>query len=61
MTGKQLPGFSDSFNRNRPAAARESDDDFDFSTTAHPGRELSTASLLVLAITTFAVWGGVGS
>jgi hypothetical protein len=39
-------------------AARESDDDFDFPPTAHPGRELFTASLFVLLIISFLVWGG---
>jgi hypothetical protein len=32
--------------------------DLDFPPSAHPGRELSTASLFVLAILTFLVWGG---
>ena len=36
-----------------------SDDDFDFPPTAHPGRELFTASLFVLVILTFVVWGGL--
>lgn len=39
-------------------AARESDDGFDFPPTAHPGRELFTASLFVLLIISFLVWGG---
>ena len=39
-------------------AARESDDGFDFPPTAYPGRELVTASLFVLVIMTFVVWGG---
>jgi hypothetical protein len=39
-------------------AARESDDGFDFPPTAHPGRELFTASLFVLLIIAFLVWGG---
>jgi hypothetical protein len=39
-------------------AARESDGGFDFPPTAYPGRELVTASLFVLVITTSAVWGG---
>jgi hypothetical protein len=34
------------------------DDGLDFPPTAHPGRELLTASLFVLAIITFLVWGG---
>jgi hypothetical protein len=36
--------------------ARESDDGFDFPLTAHPGRELFTASLFVLLIMPF--WSG---
>jgi hypothetical protein len=36
---------------------RESDDGFDFPPTAHPGRELFTASLFALVIITFVVWG----
>ena len=39
-------------------AARESDDGFDFPPTAHPGRELFTASLFVLLIMALLVWGG---
>jgi hypothetical protein len=39
-------------------AAGESDDGLDFPPTAYPGRELFTASLFVLVIITFAVWGG---
>jgi hypothetical protein len=42
----------------REEAAPESDDDFDFPPTAHPGRELFTASLFVLLIMAFAIWGG---
>ena len=38
--------------------ARESDDGFDFPPTAHPGRELFTASLFVLLIIALLVWGG---
>ena len=38
--------------------ARESDDGFDFPPTPYPGRELVTASLFVLVITTSVVWGG---
>ena len=38
-------------------AERESDDGFDFPPTAHPGRELFTASLFALVITTLVVWG----
>jgi hypothetical protein len=39
-------------------AARESDDGYDFPPTAHPARELFTASLFVLLIISFLVWGG---
>jgi hypothetical protein len=39
-------------------AARESDDGFDFPPTAHPGRELFTASLFILLIMALLVWGG---
>lgn len=38
--------------------ARKYDDSLDFPPPAHPGRELFTASLFVLVITTFVVWGG---
>jgi hypothetical protein len=44
--------------QSSPGAARESDDGFDFPPTAHPGRELFTASLFVLLILALAVWGG---
>ena len=40
------------------AAAQESDDGFDFLPTAHPGRELFTASLFVLLIVALFVWTG---
>jgi hypothetical protein len=33
-------------------------DDFDFPPTDHPRRELSTASVFVLALLVFIVWGG---
>jgi hypothetical protein len=39
-------------------AARELDDGFDFPPTAHPGRELFTASVFVLLIISLLVWGG---
>jgi hypothetical protein len=39
-------------------AWRESDDGFDFPPTAHPGRELFTASLFVLLSLTLLLWGG---
>jgi hypothetical protein len=35
-----------------------SDDDYDFPPTAHPGRELVTASLFVLLIMALVVWSG---
>jgi hypothetical protein len=35
------------------------DSDCDFPPTVHPGRDLFTASLLVLVILTFVVWGGL--
>jgi hypothetical protein len=34
------------------------DDGFDFPPTAHPGRELFTASLFVLLIMALLVWAG---
>lgn len=62
MTGTQLVEFSDALRWDRqnasPSAVREFDDGFDFPPTAHPRRELCTASLFVLAIMTFVVWGG---
>jgi hypothetical protein len=39
-------------------AERELDDGFDFPPTAHPGRELFTASVFVLLIIFLLVWGG---
>jgi hypothetical protein len=39
-------------------AACEFEDDLDFPPTAHPGRELLTATLCVATILTFLVWGG---
>ena len=39
-------------------AAQDSDDDFDFLPTAHPGRELFTASLFVLLTIALFVWAG---
>jgi hypothetical protein len=39
-------------------AAEESDDGFDFPPTAHPGRELFTASFFVLLIMSLVIWGG---
>jgi hypothetical protein len=40
------------------AAAQDVDDDFDFLPTAHPGRELFTASLFVLLTIALFVWAG---
>jgi hypothetical protein len=61
-TGKPLVEFFDGFGWDHPnatpSAVRESDDGFDFTPSAHPSRELSTASLFVLAIMTFVIWGG---
>jgi hypothetical protein len=37
---------------------RDSDDGFDFPPTAHPGRELFTASLFVLLSLALLFWGG---
>jgi hypothetical protein len=45
-------------SRSSVNAARESDDGFDFPQTEHPGRELFTASVFVLLIISFLVWGG---
>ena len=38
-------------------AVRESDDGFAYPPTAHPGRELCTASLFVLLILALEIWG----
>jgi len=40
------------------SAAQDADDDFDFLPTAHPGRELFTASLFVLLTIALFVWAG---
>ena len=40
------------------AAAQDAEDDFDFLPTAHPGRELFTASLFVLLMIALCVWAG---
>jgi hypothetical protein len=47
---RKARGFSDSICF--------SDDDFDFPPTSHPGRELFTFGLVLLAILTFVIWGG---
>jgi hypothetical protein len=39
-------------------AAQDSDDEFDFMPTAHPGREVFTASLFVFLIIALFVWAG---
>jgi hypothetical protein len=44
-------------SQSSDGAARESDDGFDFPPTAHPGRELFTASLFVLLVLAALVWG----
>jgi hypothetical protein len=45
-------------SRSSVGGAHESDDGFDFPPTAHPGRELFTASLFFLLIMGLLVWGG---
>lgn len=40
------------------AGPHEYDAEFDCLPTVHPGRELFTFSLFILAILTFLVWGG---
>ena len=45
-------------SESRVDEARESDDGLDFPPTAHPGRELFTASLFVVMILSLLVWGG---
>lgn len=39
--------------------ARDSQDDYDFPPTLHPGRELFTASVVLLAILGLFAWGVV--
>jgi hypothetical protein len=62
MTGKQLVEFSDAFSWDHsdriPSEVRESDGGFDFPPVAHPDRELCTASVFVLTVMTFLIWGG---
>jgi hypothetical protein len=69
MRGKQLAEFSDSvglyrqsavldYSAQQPRDTGEYDAGFDFPPMEHPGRELFTFSLFVLAILTFLVWGG---
>jgi hypothetical protein len=49
---------AESASQSSVDAACEFDDGFDFPPTAHPGRGLFTASLFVLLIFSFLVWGG---
>jgi hypothetical protein len=56
-TGTRAVG-AERASQSSVGAARESDDGFDFPPTAHPGRELFTASLFVLLIMALLVWGG---
>jgi hypothetical protein len=62
MIDKQVAEFSDSFiwdcTSATPRVAAKLDDGFDFPPAVHPGRDLSTAALLVLSLITSAVWGG---
>jgi hypothetical protein len=71
MIGKQLTEFSDSVGWHRQSAVLdysaqqqpdtgECDALFDFPPMEHPGRELFTFSLFVLAILTLLVWGSWG-
>ena len=46
-------------SRSSVGDAPEFDDGFDFPPTAHPGRELVTASLFGLLIVGLLVWGGL--
>jgi len=63
MAGKEFPVLIpqdkvEIASQSYVGALRGSDDGLDFPPTAHPGRELLTASLFVLAVITFLVWGG---
>jgi len=58
LYAEMAPPFSGG-TRESEGAFYVSGDDFDFPPTAHPGRELFTASLFVLVILTFVVWGGL--
>jgi hypothetical protein len=64
MTGKQLIELSDALSWDdrsaTPSEVLESDEGFDLPPTLHPGRELLTFGLFVLAIMIFVVWGGWG-
>lgn len=61
MIDKQLVEFSDAFSWDHasaiPSEMHESDNGFDFLPTAHPDRELCTASLFLLMVTTGVIWG----
>jgi hypothetical protein len=63
IAGKEFPGFIpqdkvEIASQSYVGRLSGSDDGLDFPPTAHPGRELFTASLFVLVIITFLVWGG---
>lgn len=62
MTGKQLVESSDALSWDHasaiPSEVPEPDDGFNFPPTAHPDRELCTASLFLLMVTTVVIWGG---
>ncbi len=53
-----LPAQRASQSQSSVDAARETDDGLDFPPTAHPGRELLTASLFVFLVIALLVWGG---
>ena len=58
MAHIEIPSLRDErASQSSVNAARESDDGFDFPPTAHPARELFTASLFVFLIVSFLVWG----
>ena len=52
-----LPAQRASQSQSSVDTARETDDGLDFPPTAHPGRELLTASLFVFLIIALLVWG----
>jgi hypothetical protein len=53
-----LPDQRASQSQSSVDAACETDDGLDFPPSAHPGRELFTASLFVFLIIAFFIWGG---
>ena len=53
-----LPAQRASQSQSSVGAACETDDGLDFPPTAHPGRELFTASLFVFLMIALLVWGG---